>query len=91
MPAAATSHSPAANTCPEVIAVKSVSTTFWRSLSRRATRSIRSTSKPTTAPRRSNWNGAYGRWVQVVSTPLADQAYALDGLAARDGAAGGQE
>ena len=31
--------------------------------------STMSTSNPTTFPFCSNWNGGYGRWVQVVSTP----------------------
>ena len=31
--------------------------------------STMSTSNPTTLPFCSNWNGGYGRWVQVVSTP----------------------
>lgn len=35
-----------------------------------ATRSITETSKPTTLPFFSDWKGAYGRCVQVVSLPL---------------------
>jgi hypothetical protein len=73
MPAAATSHSPAANTCPEVIAVDQV----YVEADHGAT--------PLELERGVRQVGAGGQQV------LGDQAYALDGRAAGDRAAGGQE
>ena len=57
MPAAATSHLPALRSAPVLIVSKGVSTTSCSTPSSSATMSISSTSKPTTSPSRSNWNG----------------------------------
>ncbi len=68
--AAPASHFLAAKTAPEVICSNSMSTISWVTPSFLATRSMTSTSKPTTLPASSlNWNGLYARCVQTRSLP----------------------
>ena len=57
MPAAATSHLPELSAVPVLMVSKGVSTIGWVTPSFLATRSIMSTSKPTTLPFCSDWNG----------------------------------
>ena len=67
--AAAMSHLRALRSSPDWMPSNGVSTISCFTPSSLATRSTRSTSKPTILPPCSNWNGSYGRWVQVVSAP----------------------
>src|SRR4051812_32987078 len=69
MPAAATSHCRVLRNAPVLKFSKGVSRNACLAPSFLAALSTMSTSKPTTFPFCSNWNGGYGRWVQVVSTP----------------------
>ena len=66
MAAAAMSHLRALRSSPDWIPSNGVSMISCLTPSFFATRSIMSTSNPTTVPLRVNWNGRYGRCVQVV-------------------------
>src|SRR5690349_19541698 len=72
IPAAAMSHLPVDRSWPDLMPSKGVSTMVCSTPSFLATRSIMSTSNPIVLPWSSfDWNGAYGRWVQVVILPEA--------------------
>ena len=72
MAAAPASHLPAAKAAPDQTWSNAMSTISWVRPRSSATRSMRSTSKPTMAPVSSlNWNGLKARCVQTVSLPPA--------------------